>query len=297
MSKEMYLRKDKNEFFPTEQWLTEKLYSLLPKDLKVETILDPCCGTCGLTLKDSPYKYTYYDIVDYGIPGQYVCDFLTKEYNGERFDLVVVNPPFAKLKEFVEKSWLYSDNILLIAPLITTTKLFNKYIKNAYLDWHISFGCFKVLVSIGCFHLQKNKKFQFSYNTVLSMNKKPTSETLEHITVYTDKHTQNKPFIVVKLTKARVLRGETLMNDNEVYEANDNSVFFAEKANVNISKGDKIKRHIIYVDSVNEGLQFVKAMNKHQNVIRNYAYMHGGCVLSMKAILNPLLITFKYNNI
>ena len=65
MGKDLYSKTDKNEFFPTQEFLKNELYSELDK-YNFKLILDPCCGDGGLEKFGQGYTYGLYDIEDRG---------------------------------------------------------------------------------------------------------------------------------------------------------------------------------------------------------------------------------------
>lgn len=76
MGNNAYHKKDELEFFPTQEWVKEALYSMMSgKEMKV---LDPCCGDGGLEYFGK-YDYKLMDIEDRGLKGVELCDFLKRE--------------------------------------------------------------------------------------------------------------------------------------------------------------------------------------------------------------------------
>lgn len=93
------------EFYATNPKAVEMLMQKLP--LKGLRILDCCVGGGNIAkaLKNfsSDNDVVGIDIVNYGYPGTIVTDFLEWK-NPTQYDAVVMNPPFSKAREFVEKS-------------------------------------------------------------------------------------------------------------------------------------------------------------------------------------------------
>lgn len=275
MKNDYYHAKDKTEFFPTPEFVKAWLYDLLPKDTK--TILDPCCGNGGLDFVPG-YDYTLFDIKDYGV-GAKICNFLEQKPT-QKYDCVVLNPPFGEMDAFIEKAFEFSDDILLVAPIrkFYKSKYFSKTIDYT-LNWRISFIGFGVLVSIGLFHL--NKRMFSSIN--LDVDKLNAADTF----MYHFRHATeapNKWFIVNRLTKARVLRNEQLIKDSDIYAPNDNSAFIAQSSSIHTKVGDKVERLILEFDSKEEAIEFQQLYIKNQEVVRDYVYRYGAAVLHANTI-------------
>ena len=107
------IKNHENEFFGTQTWVRDKLYEMMPKNVK--TILDPCAGDYGLEDFSKSYEYTLYDItpLHHDIIEQ---DFLKlqRDKNAPLYDAVVLNPPFQYTNEFIKKAFEFSDDIYLI---------------------------------------------------------------------------------------------------------------------------------------------------------------------------------------
>lgn len=283
----------KNEFFETSEWIRDKMYEMIPKT--VHTILDPCAGDLGLEDFSKNYEYTLYDIENRNDKLTKICDFLKLPYNGERYDCVVVNPPFAFTNEFVKKCFLYSNDVFLIAPIKTTLGDFGDYIQNMYLNWKISYQCFKVLTSIGIFHLHIDDFFNthlINPNKFLlqRLDEKNTIKSLNWH--FINHHIENKPFIVHLITKGRILRNEILVNDSDIHDAGDESVFIATmtSANKKTKKGDLIKRNILYFNTIDDAKKYQKWFNDNDEYIREYCYEYGSNLLGLNEIPKPIII-------
>lgn len=281
----------KEEFYPTEEWIRDELYKLIKNNPK--TILDPCAGKGGLEYFGNPeYTYTTYDIKDYGI-GSEICDFLKREYTGERFDAVVVNPPYKYTVEFIEKCFLYSDDVYVIAPIKTIAMNFANCIVGWSLNYKMS-QAFNIFTSVGCFALHKSAstfgKTKISKKEMLKKMFLPEApKTWADTFIEVDHCTENKPFIVNRLFKMRVLRDEELIQDEDIYEAGDESAFIATGQNLYVKKGDKIKRRIMYFDTMEDAKKFQKLYNENDKYIREYCYQWGNSILRLKEI--PLLVS------
>ena len=101
MGNNAYHKKDSLEFYPTQEWVKEALYSMMNGFEK--KILDPCCGDGGLEYFDK-YEYKLMDIEDRGLDNVELCDFLKREpKEGEHYDCAVINPPFGLTDEFITR--------------------------------------------------------------------------------------------------------------------------------------------------------------------------------------------------
>jgi predicted RNA methylase len=93
------------EHYETPRWAVD---AILNREIMPRVILDPCCGTGVLSdaARAAGYVVASTDIHDWGYPGTIVKDFLTMERNDNdgRF-AVLMNPPFSKAVEFVEKAF------------------------------------------------------------------------------------------------------------------------------------------------------------------------------------------------
>lgn len=278
MGSNIYLKRDNNEFYPTIEWVRDELYKEIDKyDFK--KILDPCCGSGGLEKFNCGYDYTLFDIVDRNIGAQ-ICDFLQAAPE-KVYDCVIMNPPFGQTVEFVRKAKQFSDNVFLIAPIKTTINYFGEAIKWCSLNYRYCFT-FGILTSIALYHLDFNyKKFGTppgsTYKKYLGEKIK---DTWDNHFFETDK-APDKPFIVDRLTKARVIRDEQLIKDGDLYDAGDESAFIAQVGNLNVKAGDHIKRRICTFDSWKEMKDYQKKYDKLQDSYRFYMYKYGDTVLQM----------------
>lgn len=283
MGKNAYSKKDKTEFYPTAEWVKQKLYSMIQGNPR--SILDPCCGDGGLEIQGK-YQYKLMDIENRGLDNVEICDFLKREpHEGEQYDCAVVNPPFGLTIEFINQAFKFCNDVYIIAPF---KKVINKYaaqIERLYLDWRIPWA-FGVSCSIGLLHLKKTRNEISSEVSAVINGKFPKSRTWANAFYTTDK-APNKYFIVNRLTAPRVVRNEQLIKDIDVYSPNDETAFIAMCANINTKKGDKIKRQIIAFDSEEECRAFRQKYIDNEEFVRNYCYIYGGTVLKLHQI--PLL--------
>lgn len=103
-------KRRKSDFYETPYSMTRHILNRLPIN-KNETILEPSCGNGAISkvLKEFGIKKVIENDISRG------QDFL--EYEGEKVDWIVTNPPFSLTQEFIKKGKEISDNILLLLPL------------------------------------------------------------------------------------------------------------------------------------------------------------------------------------
>lgn len=288
MGNRTYQKRDEKEFFPTKDWVKEKLYALM--DRTVDTILDPCCGEGGLEYFGQ-FDYKLMDIEDrcVGI-GVEVCDFLKREpEENEHYDAAVINPPFGLTDEFIEHAFKFTDDIYLIAPLKGIIKRWCGNIVRYTTDWRIPFQCFGILTSIGLFHLSKRVRRAPAWGKTTSVKEEFYSKEYDPSLTWkarffeTDK-APNKYFIVNRLTKARVQRGEELIKSADIYAPNDDSAFVAGKGNTNVKKGERIAREIATFDTLKEAEDFRQLYIDNADSVRNYCYLYGNNILALQKI-------------
>ena len=288
MGNNAYHKKDSLEFFPTQEWVKEALYSMMNGTEK--KILDPCCGDGGLEYFDK-YDYKLMDIEDRGLGNVEICDFLKREpEEGEHYDCAVINPPFGLTDEFINQAFKFTDDIYLIAPFKSVFKKWKSAIVDYILDWRIPYQCFGILTSVGLMHLRKKK--QFSFGAVKDVaddfwKKELPYEKSWKQSFFQAESAPNKWFIVNRLTKARVQRGEELIQEKDIYAPNDNRAFIAESGNTNTKAGDRIKRYIMTFDSKEDAYAFRQKYIDDSDYVRNYCYRYGGTLLDTRKI--PLL--------
>lgn len=289
----IYLKTDSTEFFPTPQQVKDDLYAMIPDD--VYYILDPCCGDGGLEVPGNQYDYTLYDLVDRS-GGKFhvnIGDFLTDvSYapapNGEKFDAVVMNPPFGLTEEFVQKSYMFSDDIYMIAPFKSVLKNHKDEVVDLKYDWRYPGYFGGIRVPIGVMHLHKGGGFNRNGSAYAKfINGKLSKDRTFAATFYETMEAPNKWFIVNRLTLSRVERGHRLIQDIDIYEPGDDSAFIALAANINTKKGDKIPRRIMTFNSYEAAKAFQKKYDDNADYVRNYVYAYGSNVLTLSMI--PLL--------
>lgn len=96
-----------SECFETPEWAVE---AILEKEILTKMVLDPCCGTGILSeaAKVAGYDVLPLDLNDwgYGISGINFLEMQTLINEAARFDQysVLMNPPFSKACEFVDRA-------------------------------------------------------------------------------------------------------------------------------------------------------------------------------------------------
>lgn len=292
----IYRKEDDTEFFPTPQKIRDDLYAMIPEN--VHYILDPCCGDGCLEVDNDKYDYTLFDLVDRS-NGKFVVnigDFLKQQYhpapNGEKFDAVVMNPPFGLTEEFIRKSFEFSDDIYMIAPFRTVLKKFPFDVVDYKINWRYSYLFNnKIRVQIGILHLQKQKTFFISrknaYEDFLRKGKLPKEKTFDSCFFQATKSPEDKWFIVNRVTMTRVERNHQLIQDNDIYAPGSEDAFIAICSNVNVKKGEKISRNIMTFNSYEEAKLFQKKYNDNDEYIRNYIYSYGENILGLSHIPLP----------
>ena len=274
-----YYKKDKLEFFKSSELIRNVLTDKI-KELKFKTVLDPCCGDGGLQDFDSGLNYKLIDIEDRGINAE-ITDFLEKPYNGERFDCVLMNPPFGLLIEFVEKAKLYSDHLFLVAPLKKTVNNYCNYIQWSSFDiaYTKSFNN-QIVTSVGLFHIDfsnyKNQTKNDFLGEILPIEKTFAGH------FYKATEPPNKFYIVDRLTQGRAIRSKEIIKETDLYKPNDDSGFFAKSTNQYRKKGEHLPRYICTFDTEEEMIAFMNRMNENAEYIRHYMYLHTGQVASLK---------------
>lgn len=98
-----------NDYYPTPNWCFEKLSEIIDFS-KYKTALEPCAGDHRIVtfLERKEIETDYCEITE-GI------DFLT--YPVSKVDLVLTNPPFSLAMEFIEKSMLHSNTVIMLLRL------------------------------------------------------------------------------------------------------------------------------------------------------------------------------------
>lgn len=294
MPNKVYRKEDDTEFFPTPAKIRDDLYAMIPDN--VHYILDPCCGDGGLELDDDKYDYTLYDLVDRS-EGKFavnVGDFLEQPVcpapDGRKFDAVVMNPPFGLTKEFVEKSFQFSDDIYMIAPFKKVLRDFPEDVVEFHIDWRYPYA-FGIRASIGVIHLHKNRSFQFgrrkdAYKDFLS-GQLPKEQTFASALIRASSAPKDKWFIVNRITVTRVQRGHQLIQDMDIYKPGDDSAFVAIAGNVNTKKGDHLDRNILTFNTYEDAKAFQKKYDDNDEYVRNYIYKYANELCDTKYV--PLL--------
>ena len=99
----------------------------------------------------------------------------------------------------------------------------------------------------------------------------PTENWVRDV-LYTEK-ALNKFFTVDRLTKARVVRGEQLIYDSDLYGPKDESAFIAVSSNTNVKAGDRIPRCICEFNSFEEMKAFQQKYIENEKSLRDYMYL------------------------
>ena len=294
--KSMYQMKDKTEYFPTPAWVKDELYKFIPAG---SVLVDPCCGAGELEENDKGVKVYCQDLVKrtdkYDVELRNFLEDGLGSVEGKAFDGFLMNPPFKLAKQFIEKAFEYSDDVYLIAPLRGVFRNFGECIVEYSGSWKMTRD-FNILVSVACFHLHKSKGFHFGGKPNLKtiedrflLPRLPRDKMMDSIfkPITADKLEYDKPFICLRITKARIVRGEELIKDEDIFEAGDDTAFIAQTANINVKRGDKIGRNVMFFDTMEEAEDFQKLVNDDADYIRQYCYEYGNGVLYPKYIPLP----------
>jgi hypothetical protein len=94
----------KYEHYETPRWAVD---AILEKEMLSHFVVDPCAGTGVLSeaAKNRGHNVIPIDIYDWGYDNTRVDDFLSMSGLGSDNFSVLMNPPFSKACEFVEKSF------------------------------------------------------------------------------------------------------------------------------------------------------------------------------------------------
>lgn len=109
--------REENDFYPTPEYA---VIELLKREQFTDSFFEPACGEGDISNAILKYGFANVkstDLIDRGY-GE-VCDFF--EYNGEKFDNIITNPPYKFAQEFVERSKIFANK--KIAMLLKTTFL------------------------------------------------------------------------------------------------------------------------------------------------------------------------------
>lgn len=122
------------DFYATNPKDVVEIVNLLGIDKKIR-ILEPCAGNGHIseTLKNLGYEVVTNDIVERDIELDFTLDFLKEDIVGV-YDLVVLNPPFKYVREFIIKSLEYAPKVLVIARLDLLESMARKELNNKYLE-------------------------------------------------------------------------------------------------------------------------------------------------------------------
>ena len=101
--------RQKDDFYSTPEYVTDKVCSWLKKNIPESLnwkIWEPAAGNGRMinSLKNNGFNVTNYsDIVDRGLSGVEIADFLEAEKK-ENIDCIFTNPPYSIATEFAEKA-------------------------------------------------------------------------------------------------------------------------------------------------------------------------------------------------
>lgn len=260
----------KNEFYPTPVAVRDDLYGMVRKNPKIRTILDPCAGTKNLEVEG--YDYTLYDI-ERRVEDVIELDFLTKAYDGERYDAVVMNPPFNRINDFIKKSFEYTDDIYCIGTW-TAIKSWVGLVED--INYKRYFGDFRNVKSrCICFHLNKRNPCPKSYEYWRNRLTLPRTAEL---------HTIMKPYDVSEADGAKWCIRNRLSPSLEQWRAVDKcrgylpmhfteDLFYYTTNNAYVRKGEPIQDLQFYVfKNKEEADRYAKVYTDNWEYCRNYFY-------------------------
>ncbi len=134
-------KRPENDFYETPKCLVWELLKLNNElNLKIQNkdvkILDCCCGKYAIVkeLQKQEYKNVYGTDLIYG------DDFLSENYPKEKYDVIIMNPPFKDFDRFVEKAKTLADEVICIGKL----NYFGSHSRNInklweHLEWVLPF--------------------------------------------------------------------------------------------------------------------------------------------------------------
>jgi len=128
--------RDEYDFYATNPKDVIQIVDILKLD-KNSSILEPCTGNGHIakTLQELGYFYIWTnDLIERDFPLFQSIDFLNMKLDVEKFDIVIMNPPFKLAKEFIIKALEYSDKVVVIARLDLLESKKRKEINNKYLE-------------------------------------------------------------------------------------------------------------------------------------------------------------------
>ena len=169
-----HLRKEKgeNNIIQTPEWLAYKIYDIgRYKIFKLDsniTILDPCCGNCIL-MQPFRSRPDVYDITEIDI--RYNDMDFFKYSTDNKFDIIVMNPPFSRDKagkncwDWVVKAMEHLNDIGYLYAILPDYILFNSdHRKKQLSEWLVYAGSlpkntfgFQLHTHLCIFTLCKNK--------------------------------------------------------------------------------------------------------------------------------------------
>lgn len=107
-----------NDYYATPPYVTEMFLNRWLSDdglSEFQSILEPSCGEGHISEVVGKYgKVFSYDLIDRGYINMIKeKDFLTEDFD-RSFELVITNPPFKYVQEFIEKSCKISDRYVVM---------------------------------------------------------------------------------------------------------------------------------------------------------------------------------------
>ena len=111
-------KRPENDLYETPKCLIwELLNSASELNLKIQNkdvkILDCCCGKNAIVneMQEQGYKnITGTDLI-------YGDDFLSEDYPEEKYDVIIMNPPFKDFNKFVEKAKILAEEVICIGKM------------------------------------------------------------------------------------------------------------------------------------------------------------------------------------
>ena len=148
--------RQKDDFYSTPEYVTDKVCNWLKENIPESLnwkIWEPAAGNGRMinSLKNNGFNVTNYsDIVDRGLPGVEIVDFLKAEKK-ENIDCIFTNPPYSIATEFAEKALnlLEDDGYYIMLGRIQFLegkkrgKLFDKYPPKHVLIFRERVDCWK----------------------------------------------------------------------------------------------------------------------------------------------------------
>lgn len=151
---DLYNKLNPTNFVKTPENVARKLYEMCKKVCpSAKTCIDPCAGDGALDIGD--YQYNLFDIEPRRNDIQ-KDDFLNMEIT-KHYDVAVVNPPFNKKFDFIDKCFTIADYVAVIAPYRSLVKRYSKYIEAIETDFIYNFKFDNVTSTLCLAVLNKNR--------------------------------------------------------------------------------------------------------------------------------------------